>query len=170
MPDVPDVGKAAGVLKKKVAGLPVGVWLVIIGAGVGLGIYLRSRDKNTEESDTTDESYPLATEADYGYQTDAAATDYGPAYGGGGGSYGYPTLPTDPYTIPFPAEGPPAPIESGGAIDTATGPNNQTRIKIQRITQRIQQLKQQLEHAPPAKKKQIKQRIATLRNRRQGLR
>lgn len=45
----------SAVFKKKVAGLPVGVWVLIIVAGVGVGIYIRNRAVDPEVTDAEDE-------------------------------------------------------------------------------------------------------------------
>jgi len=47
-------GDATNFLKKKVGGLPVGVWLLIIVAGVGVGLYIRNKAVDTVADDVED--------------------------------------------------------------------------------------------------------------------
>lgn len=85
----PPVGKNAGKgLKKKVAGLPLFVWLGVAVVGLGLGWYLR---RNSSSSGSLAASPTDAASSG----TDSGTADLGSALSGGG--IASPTMGTDPY-------------------------------------------------------------------------
>lgn len=93
MPDAP------AVLKKKVAGLPVGIWVVLVVGAVAVGLYIRKRNADAAAAAGTDQS------ADPNAPVDASSlpSDFGgyPLTGGGvpGGGDGIPQSGTYPQAI-----------------------------------------------------------------------
>lgn len=74
------------ILKKNIGGLPVGVWLLIIAAGVGAGIVLRKRGQSQADQAAQDSTDSTSTDAqDYSsvpYDSLASeSSGYFPAYG-----------------------------------------------------------------------------------------
>lgn len=93
--------KVPGALKKKVLGVPVGIWLLLGAAGVGVGLYLRKRAEN----EALDEDDDLSLEEnDAAYSTTELQE----------GSY---------YSLGGPITGgaPTAPTGGGGAINLKGG-------------------------------------------------
>jgi hypothetical protein len=91
-------------LKKEIAGIPVGIWLVVIAGGVVAGIYLRQRNQTDaagEGEETTE-----------GYET----VPYG-------------ELPADPYQLPGGGYYG-APTVSGGGAIRLLGPKRPIRIIV----------------------------------------
>src|SRR5215831_21256254 len=92
-------------IHKKVAGLPVGIWLLIIAGGVVVGVMIRKRAE-AGSSDTTDQQSSDQTATDTGGDvvpySDLASEDYGgyPMTGGGPPSvYGGGAIKLDPGTL-----------------------------------------------------------------------
>lgn len=92
-------------LKKKIGGLPVGIWLLIIVAGIGVGLYIRNRAVDTQVGDAED------------LEGDEAGADIVPID----------SLPSeDPGYFPATGGGPPS-VYGGGALRLDPGV---LRIKI----------------------------------------
>jgi hypothetical protein len=108
-------------MHKKIAGLPAGVWLLIIVAGVGVGVYVRKRAEQTQPSDTTGTDSTGAdtgsTSADTMPYDSLPSEDYGnyPMTGGGPPSvYGDTALRLTPDTLRIKLEYPKRHRHQGG--------------------------------------------------------
>lgn len=104
--------KVPGALKKRIAGIPVGVWFVLGAGAVGVGLYLRSRQAEEVEEEDLPE---LGEEETYYGSED---------YEGEGAYYG-----VDPLT-----GGGPAPSAGGGG-DVGVGGGAEIRIIVDDQTQ-----------------------------------
>src|SRR5215831_10467948 len=100
-------------IHKKIAGLPAGVWLLIIVAGVGVGIYVRKKAESPQPTDTTGTDTTGqdtgSTSADTVPYDQLPSEDYGyyPMTGGGPPSvYGDTALRLSPDTLRIKVEYP----------------------------------------------------------------
>ncbi len=70
-------------LKKKVAGLPLGFWVLIVGGGIGLGLYLRKRNEAAAGDVEPDAAEGYGTVTPYEQLPSESYGDFGPITGGG---------------------------------------------------------------------------------------
>ena len=83
------MAEAPAFLKKKVAGLPMGVWIAVIAAGVGVGLYIRHKNAQQaqdqqQQQDQTGQTIPYNQLQGSGGSLDTGGGFFGPPTPGGG--------------------------------------------------------------------------------------